>query len=164
MNPLLTLDLQKKRDLVLARQRARQIAGLLGFDLREQGLIAAGVFAIAHAAFRQEGHAAIEFRVEADALKVMAVRGQGRAPWLALLRPGPSGALRLEKPLPKHGAALAREDLAWAVRELAGATPENVFEEIQQQNQELLRALQDLQACQAELDRLRPERQRSAAA
>src|SRR5258708_1831737 len=112
MNPLLTLQLQKKRDLVLARQRARQIAGLLGFDAQEQSLIAAGVFAIADAVFRQEGHAAIEFRVEADALQVLPVRGQRRAPWLALLRPGPSAALRLEKPLPREGAALAREDLA----------------------------------------------------
>jgi len=44
---LLTMDLQYEHDVVMARQRARQIAAALKFDLQEQTRIATAVSEIA---------------------------------------------------------------------------------------------------------------------
>ena len=44
---LYSLPVRGIRDLLLLRQRTRQIAGLLGFDLPAQGRIAAQAFALA---------------------------------------------------------------------------------------------------------------------
>ena len=46
------------------------------------------------------------------------------------------------------------EDLVWVVRQLVEMTPLTVFEEVQRQNQEVLRLLLELQACQARLAEL----------
>ena len=52
---LLTYALNVQSDVVGARQRARQIAALLGFDVREQTQIATSVSEIARNAFRYAG-------------------------------------------------------------------------------------------------------------
>ncbi len=146
---LLTLKLARRRSVVLARQRARQIARLLGFDARDQAQIAAGIFHLAGHAFQHAGARALVFQLAGDLLQVHPVCGKGR--------PGAEAPLRLERRLPRP-PALPPEDLAWAVRELAQLTPANLFAEVQQQNQELLQAFHELHACQAEVQRLqRPD-------
>ena len=57
---LLTLILRSKRDILLARQRARQVAGLLGYKPRDQAVIAAAVFEISWDAFKQGGKKAVQ--------------------------------------------------------------------------------------------------------
>src|SRR5438552_837469 len=64
--PLLSLTLQSKRDIVLARQCARRLAKLLGFQPSEQTRIAAAVFEIAYNARRTMGRVSLHFRL-ADA-------------------------------------------------------------------------------------------------
>ncbi len=49
---LLTLELNREHDIVLARQRARQLAGLLGLDGQEQTRLATAVSEIARNAFQ----------------------------------------------------------------------------------------------------------------
>src|SRR5215475_3248183 len=61
---VLTVALQFEDDVVLARQRARQIARLLGFDAQDQTRIATAVSEIARNAFRYAGGGRVEFRVE----------------------------------------------------------------------------------------------------
>ena len=137
--PLHTLALRGKRDVVLARQRARQIAGLLGFSTSEQTCIAAVVFEIACTAYQAGGRSALHFRADDGVFRVVPVcaRSAGAALWL-------------EKPLPADGPALAHDDLEWAVRELARFSRLKLFEEIRQQNQELLHAVRELRAHQPE--------------
>ena len=43
---LLFLPMRDKRDAMVARQQARQLAGFLGYDTQEQAAIAAEVFAV----------------------------------------------------------------------------------------------------------------------
>ena len=50
--PLLTVALHYEQDVVVARQRARQVAGLVGFDAQDQTRIATAVSEIARNAFR----------------------------------------------------------------------------------------------------------------
>src|SRR5579872_4241566 len=100
----LILRLTTKRDVVRARQRARQLAGLLGFGPDEQVCLAAGTFALAtegHAA----GHAVLCLEVQAAVLSIF-IRFDDRGHH--------DLRLRIEKPLPECGA-LAAEDLDWAM-------------------------------------------------
>ncbi len=71
--------------------------------------------------------------------------------------PGHGAVVSLGKNLPKRGAAEPAPDLARVAQELARSAPQNPFEEMQRQNQELLRALEELQTRQAQLARLNRE-------
>ena len=57
---LLTVALQYEQDVVVARQRARQISGLLGFDGQDQTRIATAVSEIARNAYRYAGGGKVE--------------------------------------------------------------------------------------------------------
>ena len=50
--PILTVNIRYENDTVAARQRARQIARLLGYDAQDQTRIATAVSEIARNAFR----------------------------------------------------------------------------------------------------------------
>jgi signal transduction histidine kinase/CheY-like chemotaxis protein len=63
---LLTSALSVQSDVVGARQRARQLAELLGFDAREQTRIATSVSEIARNAFRYAGGGKVEFEIEGE--------------------------------------------------------------------------------------------------
>lgn len=157
---LLALSVRCKRDILLARQRARQIAGLLGFDPVARLEIAARAFEIAWTAHRQGDGQTIIFQIEDQVLRVFSPnlgarrKESQRQPrrldpcgverlMNRLRRASPeSTILRLETPLPSP--ILSLEDLAWAVQELSRQTPLNVFEEIRQQNLEMLRLLPGL--------------------
>jgi len=72
---LLTFALNVQSDVVGARQRARQISALLGFDNREQTQIATSVSEIARNAFRYAGGGRVEFEIEGEtAPQVLTVR------------------------------------------------------------------------------------------
>lgn len=60
---LITSELRFEQDLVQIRRRARQIAGLLGFDTQDQTRIATAVSEIARNAFEYAGGGRVEFIV-----------------------------------------------------------------------------------------------------
>jgi signal transduction histidine kinase/CheY-like chemotaxis protein len=77
---ILTLTLKDERDSVLARQRARQVAGLLGFDAQDQTRIATAVSEIARNAFGYGGGGSVTFRLEGTTLPqvlVVSVEDEG---------------------------------------------------------------------------------------
>src|SRR6202035_4263856 len=61
---ILTLAIASERDTVAARQRARQIARLLGFDQQDQTRISTAVSEIARNAFNYAGGGRVEYRIE----------------------------------------------------------------------------------------------------
>jgi hypothetical protein len=136
---LLVLKVRGKRDVVLARERARQVAGLLGFDAVEQACIAAAVFMIACQARERVGQAILQFQVEDGVFCVMPVP---RSPADSGTLPVP---LRLEKALPQRDGTVALDDLPFVIRQLALHGPQDLFREIQRQNDELLSVLAELQ-------------------
>src|SRR5262249_44179775 len=152
-----TVKLRTPRDVIVARQRARQIAGLLGFAPEEQAFITAAVGEVA----RSIGRGTLDFQVDDNILRVApATREPGhntlphaRAPRVA----GPN-SLRTEKALPSKATALDPDHLAWAIQELEHLTPLNVAEEVRQQDRELLRVMHELHKCRAELDRVRAQK------
>ena len=139
--PLFTLPLRNKRDTMVARQRTRQLAGLLGYDIQEQAGIAAGVFAVAWQILSMRSPVQLSFLIDNDALKVLA---QARRP------DSDRSVLVLERPLPGRGK-ICFDDLTWAIDKLDQITPAHMYEEVYRLNQELLATMQALQTCQAQL-------------
>jgi len=88
---ILSLRIQNERDVVLARQRARQVAALVGFDVQDQTRIATAVSEIARNAFEYARNGKVEFRVEgATSPQLLTARvtddGPGIADLAAILR------------------------------------------------------------------------------
>jgi len=173
---LLTVELRIERDVVLARQRARQIAGLLGFDNQDQTRISTAVSEMARNAFKYAGGGHAEFSVSPQEPKALLVRLTDQGPGIGNLSevlegryqsttgmglgivgtrrlmdgfeiestPGKGTRVVLTKQLPKNVPAPSRELLARVSDELARQRPSDPLDEIQQQNQELLRTLEEL--------------------
>ncbi len=77
---ILTLAIAQERDTVAARQRARQIARLLGFDAQDQTRIATAVSEIARNAFNYAGAGRVEYAIEgrtAPQLFIVKVKDSG---------------------------------------------------------------------------------------
>jgi hypothetical protein len=129
--PILTLRLRSKRDVVLARQRARQVAGLLGYDRPEQVQIATAAFDLAAAFLRQKGRGVFRFHASAGTLR---------------MQTEPVIVLRMERPLPPGVLDMASGDVAWAAETLDDLTPLDVYEEMVQMNRELLQVVRQLAA------------------
>ncbi len=178
---LLTVEVRFEQDVVLARGRSRQIASLLGFDLQSQTRIATAVSEISRNAFQYGGGGRVEFIVQDAALVIkVSDKGGGIKDMEAILAGrytsttgmglGIIGAKRLmdkfviesvanettatlTKYLPKQ-TPITPEILQKIAQELSQKTPENLYQEVQQQNQELLRTMEELQSRSSELARL----------
>jgi signal transduction histidine kinase/CheY-like chemotaxis protein len=77
---LLTVAVHTERDVVLARQRARHVAGLLGFDTQDQTRISTAISEVARNAFEYAGGGKVEIAVEGRTLPqllVITVSDQG---------------------------------------------------------------------------------------
>src|SRR5580693_10140423 len=61
---ILSVRIQREHDTVAARQRARQIGRLLGFDSQDQTRISTAVSEIARNAFNYAGGGRVEFVLE----------------------------------------------------------------------------------------------------
>jgi signal transduction histidine kinase/CheY-like chemotaxis protein len=187
---LLSLAIRYERDVVLARQRARHVAALLGFDAQDQTRMATAVSEIARNAFTYAREGKIEFRLEGTTppqLLVVRVtdRGDGIPDLPAILEgryrsstgmgvgivgarrlvdqfaiesgPGRGTSVVLKKLLPRRAAVLDPPAIARVVEELARLRPSDPIGEVQQQNQELLRALEELSRRQEELSAVNRE-------
>lgn len=81
---LLSLSIGHEHDVVAVRQRARQVAELLGFDTQQQTRIATAVSEIARNAFRYAGGGRMEMRVDGlPPRQALAVRVVDSGPGIA---------------------------------------------------------------------------------
>src|SRR5947209_13413610 len=71
---LLTISIRYEHDVVLSRQRARQLAGLLGFDRQDQVRIATAVSELARNAFQYADKGKVEFLAELTSPLVFRIR------------------------------------------------------------------------------------------
>src|SRR5256885_16607873 len=71
---LLKQEIRFEQDVVLARQRARQIAALLGFDAQDQTRLATAVSEIARNAFQYAGGGRVEYLVDDSAPQQFLIR------------------------------------------------------------------------------------------
>ena len=187
--PLATVRIAAEHDVVSARQRARDIAAALGFDVTGQTRLATAVSEIARNAFAYGGGGHVEFAIEGTTTPpaLLIVRVSDRGPGIARLGEVLSGRYRsaagmglgivgarrlvdhfdivstaagttvaLKKLVPRR-TPLSSVEIAEIVRAQAARSPATAIEEVQQQNQELLRTLEELQARQEEVERINRE-------
>ncbi|ULA58576.1 MAG: Putative SigmaB asociated two-component system sensor protein [Nitrospira sp.] len=84
---IINVALKYEDDVVAARQRARQIAGLIGFDAQDQTRIATAVSEIARNAFRYARNGTVEFLIEGQtAPQVLLIRVTDSGPGIADLK------------------------------------------------------------------------------
>jgi signal transduction histidine kinase/CheY-like chemotaxis protein len=175
--------------VVLARQRARQLAGLLGFDSGDQVRIATAVSEIARNVFRYAGCGKAEFSVTRDTPPVFRIQVTDAGPGIGNLKevldgryvshtgmglgiigtrrlmdefaiesaPGRGTKVLLGKSLPRHTPPITDHKIAELSGKLAEQPPQDPFEELQRQNQELLSTLEEVQRQKAELAQLNKE-------
>ncbi|HSU13239.1 ATP-binding protein [Longimicrobium sp.] len=83
---LVALELRADADVVTARQRARQVAELLGFDVQDQTRFATAVSEIARNAVRYARYGRMELRVDGPpGAQLLAARVEDRGPGIAAL-------------------------------------------------------------------------------
>ncbi|MBL1178295.1 ATP-binding protein [Pantanalinema sp. GBBB05] len=187
--PLLTLEVYYEQDVVLIRQRARQIAELIGFDTQDQVRIATAVSEIARNAFQYAKTGRVEFRIEGKSPQILLISVQDRGVGIAHLQdilagrytsqtgmgvgilgsrrlmdqfqiessPGHGTSVLMGKYLPQRLGLLTPDRMGQIVDELARRSPQNAYEEIQRQNQELLQALEALRQREDQLTQLNRE-------
>ena len=183
------MEIRYEHDVVLARQRARQIASGLKFDGQEQTRIATAVSEIARNAFQYAGAGVAEFRLEKSPEYSFVIcisdRGRGISNLQQILDGkyisrtgmglGMIGARRLmdrfvvesssekgttvvlAKNTPPKFSGFAQNDLRELLSSFENGSPKSPYEELQRQNTELLGALNELKARQAELAQLNRE-------
>lgn len=186
---ILTVEIRYEQDVVLARQRSRQIAERLSFDARDQTRIATAVSEIARNAFQYGGGGRVEFQLDLQLPQrlVIDVRDQGQGiPQLQAILEGQyhsatgmgrgiigtqrlmdefevvsvngrGTTVTLRRLLPRRAPLQTAASVAQIAEELGQRSPQNPYEEIQQQNQELLRALEELRKREDELSQLNRE-------
>lgn len=185
---LITINLRFEQDVVLARQRAREIAELLGFDHSEQIRLATATSEMARNAFRYARSGQVEFLLDRGTPHKLTIRISDSGPGIANLDEIFEGRYRSSTGLGKgilgtrrlmdffdiHSArsgtvvemsklisgttrALTSTRVDEIAHKIAQKRPENPYEEVERQNQELLRTLADLRSRQEELVELNRE-------
>jgi signal transduction histidine kinase/CheY-like chemotaxis protein len=188
--PIITVAIRYEQDVVLARQRTRQIAKELGFDSQDQTRLATAVSELARNAFGYAGGGKVEYSVEgATAPQVFLIRVKDDGPGIANLkeilegryqshtgmgvgimgarrlvdqceihtRPNAGTEIILKKLLPRRIPYVTTKRSAQIVATLAAQRAESPFDEVTQQNQELLGALAEARERQEELSRVNQE-------
>ena len=187
---ILSIGIRFEHDVVLARQRARQLAASLGFDGQDQVRIATTVSEIARNAFVYGGGGKVDFQIEGKtAPQIFQISVIDSGPGIKDLKsilsgqyksrtgmgvgligakrlmdqfeidsaPGRGTTVQLRKLLPERAALVTQARVNQICGDLAAQRPQNPVEEVQQQNRELLRALEELRRRQDELSRLNSE-------
>lgn len=186
--PLLRMEIRHEYDVVLVRQRARQIASALKFDSQDQTRIATALSEVARNAFQYAGGGLVEFHIETLPVAALTIivsdKGRGIENLREILNGkyvsrtgmglGIIGAQRLMdvftiesnsrgtkvvlgKNLPPRFTGINQKSLDDIFAQIEVQGPQNAYEELQQQNQELLRALDELRTRQLELAQLNRE-------
>ena len=184
---LFTVEIRLENDVVLARQRARLVAAAIGFDVQDQTRIATAVSEIARNTFEYGGGGRAEFRIESGTDRMLVVtildKGKGIAQLDDVLNGnyvsrtgmglGIIGAKRLMdhfrietsrggtmvelgKLVPRKFSKINPTQLDSLLSKIEKAA-NNPYEELQQQNKELLRTLEELKNRQDELAQLNRE-------
>jgi signal transduction histidine kinase/CheY-like chemotaxis protein len=182
------LRLRHERHVVHARQRARDIAALLGFDHQEQIRLATAVSELARNAFRYANGGTVEFLVADGNPQVFVVLVTDSGPGIENLQQildgqyvsktglgkgivgtkrllenfeitSSPGGTRVEigKPLPSGTPRMDAGRIKQVLNQLANSSPSDPFDEIERQNQELVKTLDELRRQQEALAELNQE-------
>jgi signal transduction histidine kinase/DNA-binding response OmpR family regulator len=185
---LSTITLRNERDVVQARQRAREIAALLGFDNQEQIRLATATSEMARNAYRYARGGKVTFDVEIGRTQILEITISDTGPGIdnlneifegryrsstgmglgilgtkrlmdnfELTSSSSGTVVKMGKDLSIAAPLLTPKRLKDVTDKLNSKAPESPYEEIDRQNRELLKTLQELRARQEELALLNRE-------
>jgi signal transduction histidine kinase/CheY-like chemotaxis protein len=185
---ILTIRLRHERHVVNARQRAREIAALLGFEHQEQIRLATAASELARNAFRYASNGCVEFLVRASTPQVFVISVTDSGPGIDNLSEildgryvsrtglgkgivgtkrmmdsfeiasGPQGtSVQAGKTLPRTAPVIDANGVRRIASDLASSDAIDPFDEVERQNQELLRTLAELREKQDQLAELNRE-------
>ncbi len=186
MSPrILTVRLASTHDIVTARQRARQVAALVGLEPREQTQLATAVSEVARNACEHGGGGEVEFSIEGDcAPQLLQVRVCDHGPGIADLDavvegvhagmglassrrlvdrlvirslPGEGTQVTLSKIIPASAPVVGSQRIAALAAQLSLQPSEGPLAELDTQNRELARVLDELRERQETVTRLSRE-------
>ena len=104
--PFLSVTIRLEGDVVLARQRARSIARLLGFDVQDQTRLATATSEIARNAFEYARGGQVDFVLEGQsAPQILLVRVSDHGPGIRERGPDHSGRIPVAH---RHGSRPGR--------------------------------------------------------
>src|ERR1700733_14225090 len=186
--PIVYISLTTERDVVQARQRAREVAAELGLDNQDQIRLATETSEMARNAFRYARNGKVLFSLELEPPQRLQVTISDSGPGILNLdeilegryrsstglgmgivgtkrlmdefeiAAEPSGTtVRMAKRIPSHLTTWTPRTANALNRKMQERTPDGPYEEIERQNQELLKTLQELRARQEELTSLNHE-------
>ncbi|MBA2480692.1 MAG: response regulator [Planctomycetes bacterium] len=178
---LLAVDIRTEQDVVLARQRARQIAKLLGFDVQSQTRLGTAVSELTRNAFRYAGGGRATFVLAEDGARRLEITVTDTGPGIANLADvlegrfesstgmgmgilgtrrimdhfeiasSPAGTRVMIAKMLPARVPATQELLATIASAVSKAVPGDPLGEVLQQNQELMRVLHELQLRKDEL-------------
>jgi signal transduction histidine kinase/DNA-binding response OmpR family regulator len=179
---ILNIALRHERDVVHARQRARELAALLGFDNQDQIRLATAASEMARNAFRYARSGEVQFAVRLEPPQHMEILVKDSGPGIANLDDILDGryksdtgmgmgiigtkrlmdefelssdssgtSVRFSKRLPRYANLLSARSVQALSEQLRKREPETAFDEVERQNQELLKTLEELRSRQEEL-------------
>lgn len=185
--PILQIPLRVDRDVVLARQRAREIAEALGLDNQDGIRLATATSEMARNAFRYARNGRVAFTARLEPPQSVEVTITDAGPGIRNLDEILEGryrsetglgkgiigtrrlmdefdlqtsaagtTIRMAKRIGRHTVWNSRS-LHEVIQKLQERTPESPYEEIELQNQELLKTLEELRTRQEELELLNRE-------
>ncbi len=182
--PILMLQIRLAADAVYVRQMAGDIAESLGFNRNDRTRIATAVSEIARNAFQYAGGGDVSFGVVSGGTPALQIRVRDEGPGIrkgehSTARPDPNGVgkgmagasaimdafevetapgagttVTMGKLLPPHAPIWEADGLTRLADELAARPPQTLVEELHRQNQELLRALNQVREKQGDWERL----------
>ncbi|HZI58878.1 MAG TPA: ATP-binding protein, partial [Verrucomicrobiae bacterium] len=95
-NPISTIALRNERDVVQARQRAREIAAVMGFDNQEQIRLATATSEMARNAFRYARGGKVSFAVQSGKTQMLEIMISDSGPGITNLNEIFEGRYRSE--------------------------------------------------------------------
>ena len=181
---ILTLALNSESDVLLARRRARQIASLLGFNNQDQTRITTAVSEIVRNAHihanggrvelciddtknpftftivvRDKGSGIPEGAVSPKSDQLTGLNGARQLVDTLTISPAPGGGtiVQLDKILAGRSAPFSASEIDQLSNSLTKIVSTNPLDEVHQQNQELIIALDDLSKHKNQVDQLNLE-------
>ncbi|HZU33039.1 MAG TPA: ATP-binding protein, partial [Candidatus Angelobacter sp.] len=186
--PLSTILLRNERDVVQARQRAREIAGLVGFDNQEQIRLATATSEMARNAFRYARDGKVFFKVHPGPPQTLEIMVSDAGPGITnlneifegryrsetgmglgivgtrrlmdkfeIISNGQGTVVKMGKDLPITSPILTPARMQSITNKINEKNSESPYDEIDRQNRELLKTLQELRNRQEELAILNQE-------
>jgi signal transduction histidine kinase/CheY-like chemotaxis protein len=180
---LLTVELKLGHDIVAARQRARLISGILGLEAGDQTRVSTAVSEVARDVLEHSRGGRVDFSVDTSDPPTLWIRfaglrsNGGGDEWseqttgtalgisaarrlMDLCEPSlaeDGRQIRLGKYLPRSGTLITSDLLSRISDELVRQRPGDPIDEVQQQNSELLRTLEELRGEQEQLAQVNRE-------